>query len=117
MVASWHLYFMAILYIVAGLNHYRVPKLYLKIIPEQFPFKPFLNYASGLLEIVFGILLLIPVTQTYGAWGICVLLILIFPANLYMYANEKASLGIPKFLRLARLPLQVALLFWAYQYT
>jgi uncharacterized membrane protein len=33
------------------------------------------------------------------------------------YANEKASLGIPKFLRLARLPLQVALLFWAYQYT
>lgn len=117
MTAPWHLYFMAILYIVAGFNHFRAPRLYLKIIPEQFPFKPFLNYASGLLEIVFGLLLLIPNTQTFGAWGICILLILIFPANLYMYTNEKASLGLPKYLLLARLPLQVALLFWAYQYT
>jgi len=117
MTAPWHLYLMAILYIIAGLNHFRVPKLYLKIIPESLPFKPFLNYSSGFLEFLFGILLLITETQKIGAWGIIGILILVFPANLYMYTNEKASLGLPKLLRLLRLPLQLLLLFWAYQYT
>jgi uncharacterized membrane protein len=33
----WHLYLMALIYIVAGLNHFRNPRLYLKIIPPYLP--------------------------------------------------------------------------------
>lgn len=116
MTAPWHLYLMAILYIIAGLNHFRVPKLYLKIIPESLPFKTFLNYSSGFLEVLFAVLLVFPETQKLGAWGIIALLIAVFPANMYMFTNNKASLGLPKAVRFVRLPLQLVLLYWAYQY-
>lgn len=113
----WHLYVMALLYIVAGINHFRKPRLYLKIIPPYFSNPKLLNYMSGLAEIGLGICLCIPFLSQYAAWGIIALLIAVFPANLYMYQSEKASLGLSKGLRLARLPLQIALMLWAYLYT
>jgi len=45
------------------------------------------------------------------------LLIAVFPANLYMFQNDKAGLGLPKWVRFIRLPLQLVLIFWAYLYT
>lgn len=112
-----HLYGMAVLYIIAGLNHFRSPKVYLKIIPPYFSNPKAVNTLSGLAEIILGIGLCIPACSKYAAWGIIILLIAIFPANLYMYQNDKAGLGVPKWIRLIRLPLQVALIFWAYLYT
>ncbi|WP_300566025.1 MauE/DoxX family redox-associated membrane protein [Flavobacterium sp.] len=114
---SWHLYVMALLYILAGFNHFRKPRLYLKIIPPYFSNPKMLNYLSGLAEIVLGICLCIPFTSKYAAWGIIALLIAIFPANLYMYQNDNAGLGLSKWIRFVRLPLQIVLLFWAYLYT
>lgn len=113
----WHLYCMAVIYFIAGCNHFRNPKLYIKIIPEYFPNRKLLNILSGLIEIILAILLCIPQFTNYAAWGIILLLIAVFPANLYMYQNKKASLGLPKWVLLLRLPLQLLLIFWAYQYT
>ncbi|MFV8373917.1 DoxX family protein [Flavobacterium sp. LB1P71] len=112
----WHLYVMAFVYMVAGLNHFRNPRLYLKIIPPFFPNPKLLNSISGFAEILLGIILCIPVISNYGAWGIIALLIAVFPTHLYMYANEKARMGLPKWVLLLRMPLQLALIFWAYQY-
>ena len=117
MSLPWHLYVMALLYIIAGLNHFRNPRLYLKIIPPYFSNPKTLNTLSGLAEIILGIGLCIPFVSQYAAWGIIALLIFIFPANLYMYQNDKASLGLSKWLRLVRLPLQIVLMLWAYIYT
>lgn len=113
----WHLYTMAVIYFIAGCNHFRNPKLYIKIIPEYFPNRKLLNILSGLIEIILAVLLCIPQFTNYAAWGIILLLIAVFPANLYMYQNKKASLGLPKWVLLLRLPLQLLLIFWAYQYT
>jgi uncharacterized membrane protein len=113
----WHLYVMALLYILAGINHFRKPRLYLKIIPPYFSNPKMLNSLSGSAEIILGACLCIPSLSPYAAWGIIALLIAIFPANVYMYQSENASLGVSKGLRLARLPLQIALIFWAYLYT
>lgn len=113
----WHLYVMAGIYIFAGLNHFRVPKLYLKIMPPYLPAHKTLNYTSGVAEIVLGILLCFQQTSSIAAWGIIVLLVAIFPANMYMYSNDKAALGLPKWIRLIRLPLQLLLILWAYIYT
>ena len=107
---------MAALYILAGLNHFRVPKIYTKIIPPLFPAPKILNVLAGLAEIVLGVLLCFPSTSSYAALGIMALLIAIFPANMYMYLNDNVSLGLSKTVRLIRLPLQIALLFWAYYY-
>lgn len=108
---------MAILYIVAGINHFRVPRLYLKIIPPYFPKPKTLNLICGGSEIVLGAALCIPMLTKFAAWGIIALLIAVFPANIYMYLNDNASLGIPSWLRLIRLPLQLGLIWWAYIYT
>lgn len=108
---------MAILYIGAGLNHFRNPKMYIRIIPPYFKNPSLLNKISGLGETFLGILLLIPATKCFAAWGIIALLIAIFPANIYMLTDKRAGSGLPKWLLYLRLPLQFALIYWAYLYT
>jgi uncharacterized membrane protein len=117
MELPWHLYLMALLYISAGCNHFRNPRLYLKIIPPNLPNPKLLNNISGIAEIILGIGLLFPLTSKGSAWGIIALLIAVFPANIYMLLNEKASLGLSKTIRILRLPLQLVFIYWAYLYT
>lgn len=108
---------MALLYFLAGINHFRTPRAYIKIIPPFFSNPKLINTASGIAEIASAVFLCIPQTSAFAAWGIIFLLVAIFPANIYMYTNTEASLGFPKWARLIRLPLQVFLILWAYQYT
>ena len=108
---------MAFLYIVAGIIHFRSPGMYIKIIPPYFSNPKLLNILSGAAEIILGILLILPFSSNFAAWGIIMLLIAIFPANLYMFQNKKAGFGLPKWILFVRLPLQIVLIYWAYQYT
>ncbi|MFN3639885.1 MAG: DoxX family protein [Flavobacterium sp.] len=117
MILPWHLYLMALLYLLAGLNHFRNPRLYIKIIPSFFKNPKRINQLSGIAEIILAIALCIPALTQYAAWGIILLLIAVFPANIYMFLNKKASLGVPKWILLLRLPLQILLIFWAFHYT
>ena len=114
---TWHLYLMAAIYIVAGLNHFRNPRIYLKIIPPYLPNPKLLNNLAGIAEVILGICLCIPDLSKAAAWGIIALLFMVFPANLYMFTNKKAGMGLPKIVLLLRLPLQIALMVWAYYYT
>lgn len=116
MALPWHLYLMAAFYIIAGLNHFRNPRLYLKIIPPFIPLPKTMNYLSGFFEVALGILLCLPAFSRFSAWGIIVLLIAIFPANIYMFTNDKARLGLPRWMVILRLPIQVLLIIWAYLY-
>lgn len=113
----WHLYLMALLYIIAGLNHFRTPRLYLKIIPPYFSNPKTINVLSGSFEVILGFGLCIAILSKFAAWGIVALLIAVFPANIYMYLNDDAGLGIPSWLRFIRLPFQFVLLYWAFCYT
>ncbi|MDI1256417.1 MAG: DoxX family protein [Flavobacterium sp.] len=116
MTFPWHLYLMGAFYFFAGINHFRKPRLYLKIIPPYLPYPKLINAASGLSEIILGIALCIPLLSTIAAWGIIIMLIAIFPANIYMFTNDKARLGLPRWIVLSRLPLQIVLIIWAYCY-
>ena len=113
----WHLYVMALLYVLAGINHFRKPELYFRIIPPFLTNKKFINEMTGLLEIMLGVYLCIPIFSNLAAISIIVLLILVFPSNIYMAMDEKAHLGLPKWLLYVRLPLQFILILWAYNYT
>jgi uncharacterized membrane protein len=116
MNSPWHLYVMAFLYIIAGFNHFRTPGVYLKIIPPYLPFPKTINILSGLLEIAFGIILLTSY-KTYAAWGIIILLLGFYMTHYYMLTNKEAGLGLPKSILVLRMPLQLGLIYWAYQYT
>jgi len=107
---------MAFLYILAGINHFRKPELYFKIIPPLFTNKKFINEFSGLVEIMFGVYLCVPVFSNLAAISIMLFLVIVFPANIYMVLDKKANLGLPKWLLYLRLPLQFILILWAYQY-
>ena len=117
MTLPWHLYLMAFIYLIAGLNHFRNPKLYLKIIPPYFPNPKAINTISGLAEVILAILLCIPLLSGCAACGIIALLIAVFPTHLYMFYDKKAGMNLPKWVLFLRMPLQLMLIFWAYQYT
>ena len=109
------LYLMGGFYVLAGINHFVNPKFYLKIMPPYLPYHHFLVGASGLAEIILGVLLFIPATRSWAAWGIILLLIAVFPANLYMAYGSQFQ-EISPWIRWGRLPIQFLLIWWAYQY-
>lgn len=110
-------YLQSLLYILAGLNHFRKPGPYVSIMPHWIPWHPELIVFSGIMEIVLGIGLLIPATRNAAAAGIILLLIAVFPANIQMAIDYFCSGHPGKWLTIIRLPVQLVLIYWAWRYT
>ena len=110
------IYIMSLLYVLVGIKHFSDPNFFLKIMPEYLNYHLELVYISGFFEILFGILLIFKKTRFFGAWGVFILLICVFPANIYLYNSEAAqiALDISKSQALMRLPFQIPLLILAY---
>ena len=111
------LFLMAMLYVVAGINHFVHPEGYLEIMPPYLPYHKALVVMSGIIETILGILLLPHFSRRSAAWGIIALLIAVFPANLQMAANWHHTNHPHLWIAYARLPLQLLLIGWAYIYT
>ncbi len=109
-------YIFGILFIAAGVLHFARPDFYLKIMPPYLPLHRELVYASGVFEILLGGLLLIKRFAPLAGWGLILLLIAVFPANIYVYQHQELVPGSP-LLHLLRLPLQAVLILWAFWYT
>lgn len=107
----------SLLLIAAGANHFRDPKFYEAIMPPYLPWHYALVIISGVAEVVLGIGLLIPKTSVYSAWGLILLLIAVFPANVHMAMNPELYPNVPAAVLWLRLPLQGVLIAWAYWYT
>ena len=110
-------YLMSAFFVLAGLNHFRDPSFYLRIMPPYLPWHLFLVYLSGGFEIGLGVLLLFPKLTRIAGFGLIALLIAIFPANIHMAANPKLYPDINPIALWIRLPLQGVLVAWAYWYT
>ena len=113
----WHQYLMGILLVAAGFNHFRTPKLYERIIPSYIPIHSTMVLVSGLLEMSLGLLLLNKETQTMAAWMIIVMLFVFLVVHIHMLQHKGASLKLPKWFLILRIPLQFVLMYWAYLYT
>ncbi len=106
---------MAAFYMFAGISHFRRPAFFLSITPSWVPFPKKMNLIVGSIEIIVGILLLFSQTRFYAAWAIILLLIIVFPANVFHFQKalrKKRAVG----LTLIRLPLQLLLIYWAYSF-
>lgn len=112
----WHQYLLGLLLLVAGVSHFKKPHIYERIIPPYIPAHKTVVLASGIAEMILGLMLLSFETQSLAAWGIIGILILFFPVHIYMLQDEKAALKLPKWVLILRIPLQFGLLYWAYQY-
>jgi uncharacterized membrane protein len=113
----WHQYLMAVLFILAGVNHFRKPKMYERIMPPYIPAHKNMVVLSGLTEMILGMMLLIPENQPIAAWGIILMLLIFFTVHIHMLQDERAAMKLPKWVLILRIPLQFGLIWWAYQYT
>ncbi|MBJ7879422.1 DoxX family protein [Gelidibacter salicanalis] len=116
MMYPWHLYLMAALYVLAGMMHFIKPKMYLRIMPRYLPKPKLLVTLSGIAEIMLGVGLCFPSTKNGAISGIIAMLMVFLLVHFYMLSNKKAAAGIPQWALLLRLPLQFALMYWAYLY-
>lgn len=107
---------LAIFMILAGTSHFVNPGFFLKIMPPYLPLHRALVLLSGGWEVLVGVLLLARVSSRWAAWGIVVLLIAVFPANVYLYQHQDILPASPV-IHLLRLPLQGVFVLWAYWHT
>ena len=107
---------MSLLYILIGLKHIFDPKYFLPMLPPFIPFKQLIIYITGFLEIILGVCLVIEETRFYAAVGISILLVLVFPANIYVAINYEArkKLKVSKLFAIMRLFFQFPLIYIAY---
>ena len=108
---------MGIGYIWIGLKHFIDTSFFLKIMPPSFPLHKESVYVSGVLEILFGSGIIIKKTRFYASWGIILLLIAVYPANIYLAFSEGAqqAIGVSSFFASwVRLPIQFGLIALAY---
>src|SRR4051794_7533500 len=111
LVMRWLL---AILFVLAGVNHFRDPEFYVRIMPPYLLWHRELVYFSGVCEAALGLLLLVPRCSRAAAWGLIALLVAVFPANLHMALHPEAYPEFSPVALYARLPLQAVLVAWAY---
>ena len=101
-------------FVPAGLNHFLNPQAYLNMMPPYIPFPVAMNVISGVAEVAGGIAVLIPRLRRAAGWGLIVLLLAVFPANIHVALHGWNGVTIPVWVLGARLPLQFVLIAWVY---
>jgi Predicted membrane protein len=106
---------MGIFYISIGISHFTSPIWYVQIVPPYLPYKLELVYISGLFEILFGGMLFFKKTRFLAGWGLILLLIAVYPANIYLAQTNGAAMNTTPLIAWGRLPVQfifVGLAYW-----
>ena len=96
----------------AGSLHFLVPEPYDGIVPSFLPAPRAWTYGSGVVELLVAAAVAAPRTRRHGATAAAALFVAVFPANVQMAVDPG---DVPRWLALARLPLQVPLVLWALQ--
>ena len=106
----------SIFYTITGIKHFIESDYFLSIIPPYLPFHIELVYISGFFEILFGLMILFPKYRYYGSIGLILLLIAVFPANIYLAQSKEAqeAIGASQQITIWRLPIQGILIWIAY---
>ena len=107
---------LSIFYINVGIAHFTNPEFFLVIMPPYIPHHDLFVYLSGFFELLFGLMIVFKKTRYYGGIGLLVLLIAVFPANIYLYQSSEAQeiLNISKSGAFIRLFFQAPLIILAY---
>ena len=105
---------MSLFYIGAGINHFINPDWYVRIVPPILPFKITIVYISGIFEVILGFLLIFPKTRFIAGWGLILLLLAVYPANIYVALTNGKAMDTTPIIAWGRLPFQFAFIALAY---
>ena len=109
------IYLMSLFYISTGIKHFTNVDWFMKIIPPYLNYHKELVYLSGTFEIILGIMLIFEKTRFLAGWGLILLLIAVFPANIYLVQTNGAAMNTSLVLAWGRLPFQavfIAIAYW-----
>lgn len=105
---------MSVFYVSVGIDHFRHPEWYVEIVPPFLPYKLELVLISGVAEVILGFMLLSPKMRFLAANGLILLLVLVYPANIYLAYTNGAALNTSPLVAWGRLPLQFVFIGIAY---
>tara|TARA_B100000029_G_scaffold481159_1_gene529949 strand:- start:871 stop:1236 length:366 start_codon:yes stop_codon:yes gene_type:complete len=111
------LYIMSIFYVNVGVKHFVDPDWFMQIMPPYLPYHKELVYISGMFEILFGLMLIIQRTRLYAGYGLILLLIAVFPANIYLAQTNGSAMNISPEIAWGRLPFQALFISFAYMHS
>jgi uncharacterized membrane protein len=101
--------FVFLWFAIGAVAHFTATRLEISIVPPYIPWPRAAVWASGVGELLGAAGLLLPSTRRIAGWGLFFLTLAVTPANIYMLQRPDLF-GIPSWVLVARLPLQVALL-------
>ncbi len=98
-----------------GVLHFLMPGPFVQIVPARLPAPLVLVLVSGFVEVLGGVGLLVPRVRRAASFGLVLLYLAVFPANINMALHPEISApyGLPGWSLWARLPLQAVFIAWA----
>ena len=84
-LGSW---FFAIFFFYAGLMHFVQEESFTAIVPPSIPFPKLIVWTTGLMELVFAILLILPRYRKLAGFLLAPFLLAVLPANIHMAMNN-----------------------------
>ena len=104
------------MYVFVGFRHFSDPDFFMHIMPPGLPFSKELVFLTGGWEIVNGVFLFFDKTRWWAAISTALLLVAVFPANIYLAFSEtpQLALAVTQAQAFRRMPFQFSLLVMAY---
>ena len=101
--------------LIAGVGHFIAREEFTAQVPPWMPAPDFVVYASGVVEIVLGIALIVSRRRLpIVGWIVAIFFVVIFPGNIWQYVDGRDAFGLDSDLaRAVRLLFQPVLVVWA----
>lgn len=110
---------MAAMLFFTAIGHFIYVEGMSMMVPPAIPYKKEIIYTTGVLEILFAILLSIRTNHKVVGWWLIIFFVCVLPGNIYAaihhvdYQNASYTGPGPKYL-LFRIPLQLVFIAWVY---
>lgn len=105
----------AAFFFIGGVAHFVFTDVFVRIMPNYLGYQKELVLISGLFELLGAIGILFPSTRLLAGYGLIVLIIAVFPANINMAIHPQDYKSIPELLLWLRLPLQFFFVWFVWQ--
>ncbi len=101
----------SLFFLTGSIAHFLLTDFFIKIMPDYLSYHWEIVIASGVLELLGAIAILIPKSRLLAGYGLIILCVVVFPANVNMALHPEKFAEIPVVFLYLRLPLQI-LLIW-----
>ena len=80
-------------FVASGIAHFLTPRIFISLIPERIPWRPFWVYSSGLVELMLAVGLWREHWRTWAAQGTLMLMLLFLPLHIADVFRKRPVVG------------------------